>query len=168
MATRFTDSAYYKILTEDLGGLADPVAALPAHSAEVQAFLRGLPEAKRGFAYAPGKWTIGEVVGHLADAQMVFLGRILFLARGQGAEMPGFDENLWVKSSGHGRMALADLRELHARGAALVETLVKGLSAEDLAREGVANGLLITPAELVSYLVAHERHHLKVIRGRYL
>jgi uncharacterized damage-inducible protein DinB len=168
MATRFIDSAYYRILAEDLGGLADPVAALAAHSAEVQAFLRGLPEAKRGFAYAPGKWTLGEVVGHLADAQMVFLGRILFLARGHVGGLPGFDENLWVEASGHRRMALADLRELHARGAALVEALVRGLSAADLAREGVANGLLITPAELISYIVAHERHHLKVIRERYL
>jgi uncharacterized damage-inducible protein DinB len=167
MTTRFKDSVFHRILEEELATLGDPAAALPVHNAEVQAFLGGLPEAKRGFAYAPGKWTLGQVVGHLADAQLVFLGRILFIARGQDAALPGFDEDRWIVSSGHGEKSLAELRDLLARGAALAEALVKSLPPGALSREGVANGILITPSEVLAYLIAHEKHHLRVIRERY-
>jgi uncharacterized damage-inducible protein DinB len=168
MTVRFKDSVFQRILDEDLASIADPAAALPDHNAEAQAFLRALPEEKRGYAYAPGKWTVGQVVGHLADAQLVFLGRILFIARGQGAALPGFDEDRWIVSSGHAGKSLAELRDLLARGAALAEALVQSLPAGAMDKEGEANGILITPSEILAYLIAHEKHHLRVIRERYL
>jgi uncharacterized damage-inducible protein DinB len=165
---RFADSPFHRILTEELAGLGDPVEALSGQQAGYLEFLAGIPEGLASHAYAPGKWTISQVVGHLADTQLVFLGRILFIARRQKTSLPGFDEASWVETSGHRGFSLARLREIHAAGAAAVYALVASLPPESLALEGEANGVQIRVDEILRYLIAHERHHVKVLRERYL
>jgi uncharacterized damage-inducible protein DinB len=165
---RFVDSPFHRILAEELAGLGDPVEALPRHQAGYLDFLAGIPETLVSHAYAPGKWTVGQVVGHLADTQLVFLGRILFIARGQKSALPGFDEASWAETSGHRGFSLARLREIHAAGAAAVAALVASLPPGTLALEGDANGVQIRVDEILCYLIAHERHHVKVLRERYL
>jgi uncharacterized damage-inducible protein DinB len=164
---RFTDSPFHRILADELAVLGDPVAELPRQRAGYLDFLSSLPESLASHAYAPGKWTVSQVVGHLADTQLVFLGRILFFARGQGTALPGFDEGTWVEASGHRGLSLARLREIHAAGSAAVAALVASLPPGALSREGEANGVRIRVDEILSYLIAHERHHVKVLRERY-
>ncbi|HLP40208.1 MAG TPA: DinB family protein, partial [Fibrobacteria bacterium] len=76
-------------------------------------------------------------------------------------------EQAWIAASGHGDLSLAALRDLHGRGLALAEALVATLPPGALEREGNANGIDITAGEVLGYFIAHEQHHLQVLRERY-
>lgn len=146
----------------------DVVALLETQMTETAAFLAGLTEAQGEHRYAPGKWSVKEVVGHICDAERVFSYRILRFARGDTTPLPGFDENLWVPQAGCDRRSLADLAaELRSvRGATLA--LVRSLDAAAVARGGTASSHPITVRALIYIAAGHEGHHLAILRERYL
>jgi hypothetical protein len=71
--------------------------------------LRALPDDKANHAYAAGKWTVKELLGHLADAERVFSYRLVRIARGDKTPLSGFDENTWAKTAPHRKRAMADV-----------------------------------------------------------
>ncbi len=166
--TRFKDSIYHAILKDDLAGIQNGLRDLPRHFAAGLEAIHSIPAAKFTHSYAPGKWTVAQVIGHLSDTQTVFLNRILYIARGEKAELHPFDEGLWVGNAGHNNLGREAILSLYAAGAAHVQTVVDAMPPESVAREGIANHVVITVEEIILYLMAHERHHLKVIRERYL
>lgn len=124
-------------------------------------------ETKAGYRYAPGKWSVREVLGHLTDAERIFTYRLLCVARGELAPLPGFDEQAYVPTSGADRRTLASLLAefVAVRGATIA--LVDGLSPEAWTRRGNANGQEITPRALAYIVAGHERHHMETLRSRY-
>ncbi|MEZ5331877.1 MAG: DinB family protein [Thermoanaerobaculia bacterium] len=147
----------------------DAVAVLAAVGAETLGLVDALDEAAiAGLAYAPGKWTVKEVLGHLADDERIYAYRALAVARGDTVDLPGFDENRYVETAGFEARALASLRaELAAvRQASL--TLFAGFPAEAWLRRGTLMGYHPTPRGLAFHIAAHELHHLRVLRQRYL
>ena len=146
----------------------DLVAALERQGEETFALLSALPEERGEHRYAPGKWTIKDIAGHLADAERVFAYRALRFARGDTAPLAGFDENEYVRAAGAGRRPLVDLaRELHAvRGATLA--FLRGLPPGTAKRRGSANGVEISVRALAWVIAGHERHHIRVLHERYL
>ena len=122
---------------------------------------------REDFAYAPGKWTIKETIGHLNDTERVMAYRALCIARGDQASFPSFDENAYVPNGEFASRTLSDLvEELKAVRAATAQ-LAKHLSTEALARRGTASGNPITPRALLYIISGHERHHLALLRERY-
>ena len=87
----------------------DVLALLERQGKETIALLQGVGEAKSGHRYAPGKWSIREVVGHIIDAERVFTYRALTFARGDPNALPGFDENGWATVSNADARTLASL-----------------------------------------------------------
>jgi hypothetical protein len=118
-------------------------------------------------AYAEGKWTIKEVIGHMIDAERTFAYRILAFSRGQD-ELPGFDENIYVEKATFSTRALQDLaNEFKAvREANLY--LFRSLTPQQVAATGVANGNVITVNALLYITAGHEMHHIRIIKDRYL
>jgi uncharacterized damage-inducible protein DinB len=165
---KFRDSIYYSILKDDLALIKAGVAELAEHFTSSLRFIQSIPADKIGFAYGPGKWSVAQVIGHLSDTQTVFLNRILYISRGQSVALYPFDEQLWVGSAGHESLDREKLLNLYESGARHVQTVIASLPAGSLARAGVANGIEITVEEIILYLMAHEKHHLQVIRDRYL
>ncbi|HVO35178.1 MAG TPA: DinB family protein [Gemmatimonadales bacterium] len=135
---------------------------------ETAALVGTLSDRDADYRYAEGKWSIKEVIGHLADAERIFLYRALCFARGEPKELPGWDENEYVARAAFGARALADLvAELKAARAASV-SLYAGLDQEELLRKGTANQRGYS-VRAVAYITAgHERHHCDIIRERYL
>ncbi|HEY9383371.1 MAG TPA: DinB family protein [Gemmatimonadales bacterium] len=135
---------------------------------ETTRLLGAVPEARGDFAYAPGKWTLKEVVGHVVDAERVFSYRALRFARGDTTPLAAFDENAWAPNSGARARTLADLlgeyRAVRAATLALLHSLPAGA---DL-RRGTASGREISVRALAWIIAGHERHHLRLIRERYL
>ena len=128
----------------------------------------GLTEAHGDFAYAPGKWTIKEVLGHMGDAERVFAYRALTFARGESVPLPGFDEQAWTPASGARDRTVADLvDELAAVRRATLALLSHLPSTAPLCR-GIANGREISVRALAWIIAGHERHHLRILRERYL
>jgi hypothetical protein len=134
---------------------------------ETESTLRAVPEARAGFRYAPEKWSIKEVVGHLADAERVFTYRLLRIARADETPLAGFEENDYVRVAGFDRRPLAELvAELGAIRASTV-ALVRGLGDEESRRRGTANGQAVSARALACIIAGHELHHRETLRTRY-
>jgi uncharacterized damage-inducible protein DinB len=124
-------------------------------------------KAKADYAYAPGKWTVKEVIGHLCDAERIFAYRALRFARGDSTDLPGFDENTYVEKSNFKTRTIEDLlEELWAVRAATL-SLAKHLPESAMTLRGSANGSPVTVRALLYIIAGHERHHLAILRERY-
>ena len=146
----------------------DLEALLIAQAEETAALLATLPEERALHRYAPDKWSIKEVVGHVADTERVMSYRLLRIARADSAPLAGFDENSWVRAAGFDRRPFG---ELLADAAAVREAslrLLEGLDEEAVGRTGIANGVHVSARALAWIIAGHERHHARIIRERYL
>jgi hypothetical protein len=124
-------------------------------------------EGSRGLRYAPGKWTIKEVLGHLADDERIFAYRALALARGDRTPLPGFDENEYVRLA---EFESRSLESLLAEYWAVRESsiaLFSGLSESAWLRRGMVNGYPASARGLAFHIAGHELHHHRVVRDRY-
>lgn len=119
-------------------------------------------------AYAPGKWTLGESLLHVADTERVFAYRALRVARGDRTPLPGFDQDTWVPESRATRRALADLLEELDSVRAATLTLVRSLDDVAIMQLGTASGNPVSCRALVWMIAGHAAHHLTLTRERYL
>jgi uncharacterized damage-inducible protein DinB len=143
------------------------LVTLAAQADRTSALLAAVPEAKAGFRYAEGKWSIKEVIGHVADAERVFSYRALRIGRGDTTPLAGFDENAWVPFGEFDRRTLADLAsELRAVRAATL-ALLGGFTPDAWLRMGTASGHPVSARALAWILTGHERHHVRVLEERY-
>ncbi|HYR12432.1 MAG TPA: DinB family protein [Longimicrobium sp.] len=135
---------------------------------ETLALVRGLDEAQGGHAYAPGKWSIRGVLNHLIDAERIFAYRALRISRGDATPLASFDENAYADAADADARTLADLAEEmeHVRLANLA--LFRSLGDEALARRGTASGGEVSVRALAWIIAGHERHHVALLRERYL
>ena len=136
--------------------------------AETLALLRTVPEDRAEFRYATGKWSVKEVVGHIADSERVFAYRAMRFARNDRTPLPGFDEKEFIANSNFARRPLADVAaELAAvRGASIA--LFGGLDDQALGREGTANEVKVSVRALLWIIAGHELHHRNILKERYL
>lgn len=127
-----------------------------------------IPAEREAFAYAPGKWTVKDVVGHLVDAERVFAYRALRFGRGDETPLPGFEQDDYVRRGGFAARTLADLASEfeHLRRANLL--LFRGFHVETLSRKGVASGHEVTVRALLWIMAGHELHHAEILKARYL
>ena len=130
--------------------------------------LSRVKEADAGFRYAPGKWSIREVVGHVVDTERIFVYRAVCFARGEKQSLPGFDENEYAANSGADAKPLAEhLKELQVQRAATI-AFFSGAPAEAFARRGTANNREYVMRAIPFIIAGHERHHMGVLSDRYL
>lgn len=147
----------------------DAIGALRAQAETVLAVLTPLPEETvAGLRYAPEKWTVREVIGHMIDDERIFAYRALCLARQDRRPLPGFDENDYVAGAGFESRRWADLLTEYriVRQASLV--LFGGLSSEAWLRRGAVNGYEASVRGLAFHVAGHELHHLRILQERYL
>lgn len=134
---------------------------------ETAALLARVPASVEEHRYAPGKWSVKEVVGHLADAERIFAYRALRIARGDQTPLPSFEENDYVPAGDFGARSLKSLAaELRAVREATLH-LLEGLSEEALVRRGTAADNPVSARALIWIVAGHERHHVALLRERY-
>jgi hypothetical protein len=159
---------YYLGYIEGIPAEVDEVLpALRAQFREVVALTGGLSEERQRFSYAPGKWTVREVVGHLLDTERVFQLRALWFARGAESPQPGFDEKRWGEVSRVGDLPMGALLEEYSAVRESSVLLFRNLDPEALERTGEANGRTFQVGALAWFLLAHEAHHLAILKERY-
>jgi uncharacterized damage-inducible protein DinB len=147
---------------------ADLTSLLREQAVETVTLLQGLTPHQANYAYAPGKWTVKEVVGHISDAERIFAYRALRIARKDETPLASFDENAYVANAEFGHRPLGDLlEELQVVRASTIH-LAKSLDEEALARRGTASGHGISVRALLYIIAGHERHHVALLRERYL
>ena len=141
---------------------------LRSQAGETAALLAGIPAAKHDFSYWPGKWTVKELVGHMGDAERVFSYRALRIGRGDTTPLPGFEEKEYARASGASARTLSDLAAELAAIRASTLALLEHLPPEAAARMGTASGNPVSVRALAWIIAGHERHHLRILRERYL
>jgi hypothetical protein len=147
----------------------DAIEALARLAEQTTAFFRALAGlADRGLTYAPGKWTLKEVLGHLIDDERIFVYRLLCVARGEDGELPGFDENRYAAHGEFERRSLEGLVAEYEAVRAATLALLRGLPPAALARRGRVNGYACSVRGLAFHIAGHELHHHRVMRERYL
>lgn len=118
--------------------------------------------------YAPGKWSVREILGHLIDAERIFAYRALCFARNDQTELPGFEQDDYVPAGRFDERPWEDLiTELEAVRRATI-LMFNGLDADAWSRSGVANGNAMSVRALAYAIAGHELHHMGVIRTKYL
>jgi hypothetical protein len=147
---------------------SEPIAALEHQLADMLPLLGALTEAQGGLRYAPGKWSIRQVLAHLLDSERVFAYRAMWIARGDRTPLPGFDENVHAAEAGadaRSVKALVDELELLRRSNL---AMFAGLPAPAWTRRGIANESEISVRALAFIIAGHARHHVTLLRERYL
>jgi uncharacterized damage-inducible protein DinB len=129
--------------------------------------LQTLSEPQAMHRYAPGKWSVKEVIGHLADAERVFAYRALCVARDDQTPLPGFDEDSYAAKANTDRRPLPRIVEELRTVRAATLSLFGGFDAAAAARIGNANGIPVSVRALAWIIAGHELHHLGVLRERY-
>lgn len=147
----------------------DAVAALRSSRDRVVALFAPLTDARvAGVRYAPGKWTIKDLLGHLCDDERIYAYRALRLARTDDRVLAGFDQVRYAEAAGSEARSLTDLVEEYRSVRAASITLFAGLGSEAWTRRGTLEGHDVTVRGLAFHIVGHEGHHLRVLRDRYL
>ncbi|HEX9640035.1 MAG TPA: DinB family protein, partial [Candidatus Krumholzibacteria bacterium] len=118
----------------------DILEALTAQADAVSAPVLALPEERERSRYAPEKWTVREVLGHIGDAERVFGYRAFCISRLDDTPLPGFDEKPYVAHSGFSEVPVAELvadfrrlRESHA-------AFLRRVERDRWEQKGIANG----------------------------
>lgn len=145
----------------------DAWAEMVAQPAEVERRLAALSEERALHRYAPAKWSVKEVLGHVADNERVFAYRALRFARGDETPLANFDENLYARTGRFDARPLEDLLEEFRTVRAATLSLVRTFDEEALGRIGVARGVRVSVRAIVWITAGHARHHLDVLRDRY-
>lgn len=146
----------------------DVLNELEQQGEQFPAFIRSIPKAKENYAYASGKWTIKELLGHIIDTERIIAYRALRFARNDSQNLPGFDENEYVKYSHYSERSLESLAEEFALVRKANLFLFESFNEEELVRRGLANNNEVSVRALVYIIVGHLKHHQEVLKERYL
>lgn len=144
------------------------VPILENQAASTKALLSTLTEALGDHRYAPDKWSIKELVGHVADTERVFAYRAAHFSRADPAPLPSMDQDIWAAGAESARRTLKSLiEELAAvRGATIA--LVASLSPAQASQRGVASNNEVSVRALAFLCAGHQIHHLNILKERYL
>lgn len=154
----------------DLVPESDIRDAYAAQPAELRAALESLPEDRGTFAYDEGKWTIKEVVSHIVDCERIFAYRMHRISRGDTTPIEGFDQESpgYTGFSHANERTFSDLLEEFELVRRSNSLMLNNMDEADLRRMGTANELSISVRALAGIMIGHVRHHLNILKERYL
>lgn len=146
----------------------DIVAILATQLEDTLIPIRELTEEQARFAYAPDKWTVKEVIGHIADAERIFAYRALRIGRGDATPLASFDENAFVPPGRFNDRPLASLLAEFVAVRRATVALLAGLPQEAWTKIGVASTHPVSVRALAWITAGHELHHREILAERYL
>jgi uncharacterized damage-inducible protein DinB len=154
---------YIDLITSD-----DVVPAIKDQMGQTVRFLEGISEEQSLKAYAPGKWTIRELLNHVSDGERLFLSRAFWFARGFQDAMPSFDQDIAVAHAHANNTSWAKLVEEFKTVRAATISFFETLPDEAWSRSGVASDNPVTVRAIAYIIAGHLVHHVNVLRDKYL
>lgn len=134
----------------------------------IEDFIPTIPDSKVDFRYAPGKWSLKEVFGHMIDTERIMSYKLLRIARGDKTPLAGFEVNAYVENAYYDQRNLANLLEEYVSVRRATLSLINGLAEEASERVGVTNDNLVTARSIPFIIAGHELHHWSIIKERYM
>lgn len=147
---------------------SDICATIERQGAESVAIFSGIGEERGGFRYAPDKWSVKEMLGHMIDAERIFAYRALRISRGDRTPMEGFEQDDYIRNADFDACTMAGLIEEFQAVRRSTVLLFRHLQQEAWTRIGVANGNEMSVIALAWIIAGHELHHRAILRDRYL
>lgn len=144
------------------------LATLSRQKDETLRLLRGIPESREQFRYAPGKWSVRELAGHVIDAERVFSYRALRISRNDKTPLPGFEQEPYIEFGNYDARPLATLADELSVVRQSTILLFMHLTEEAWLRRGVASNAEVSVRALAYIIAGHELHHMNVLRTKYL
>ena len=146
----------------------DILSSLTSQLADTLSFLRSIPASRADYRYAPGKWSIKEVVGHITDTERVFAYRAMRFARQDQTPLSGFEQDDYIRNGSFNDNLLSDLcaEFEHVRRASVL--LFRHMNKEAWTRRGVASGNEVSVRALAWIIAGHELHHREILRTKYI
>ena len=146
----------------------DVISTLASQMNETQSLLHALPASVATYRYAPDKWSVNEVVGHMIDSERIFSARALRFGRNDATPIPGFEQDDYVRGATFDAYPLLDLAsELEAVRQSTI-FLFRHMDEEAWTRRGTANNAEVSVRALAYIIAGHELHHRKILSTRYL
>jgi uncharacterized damage-inducible protein DinB len=145
----------------------DILGILEAQRMQMAQMFAARSEREGNFRYAPDKWTVKEVLGHVNDTERIFAYRALRIARGDPTPLSGFEQDDYVRGANFAERTLADIAEEfeYVRSASIA--LFRSLKRDAWSRRGVANKNEVTVRALAFIVAGHELHHRLILEERY-
>jgi len=131
-------------------------------------FILSIPKEMHDYRYAPDKWSVREVFGHISDTERAFGYRALCFSRGDYQDFKRIDGDLYIKNGEFSRLSMQELFEEFEAARRANNLLLKHLPDEAWDRSAEVYGAKVTVRALAYLMVGHERHHLNIIRNLYL
>lgn len=150
----------------DLVDSDDVVVALERQLPDTAALITANAD-KADVRYAPGKWSVKEIVGHLSDSERILGYRVLRIARGDKTPIEGFEQDDYVPNGRFGERSLTDLLQEFGDVRRATLHLFRNLNAEAAGRWGTANKKDITARALMYTIAGHELHHRRILQEKY-
>lgn len=160
-------SDYYKSYREYLPE-DDLLSALDAQTEVSVKTIASIPPHLANYSYAPGKWMAKEIVGHLSDTERILTYRALRFSRNDKTELQPFDEDMYLSNSNFRDRSLSDILNEWKSVRAAGKTFFASLNDEMADRKGLVSGNLVSARIILYFIIVHERHHLGVIKERYM
>ena len=162
-----SEAADYYFAYIDLIRSNEIVPAIKSQMTETLEFLQGISEEQSLQTYAPGKWTIREVLNHVNDGERLFLGRALWFARGFQDPLPSFEQDVAVQAAQANETPWTELVEEFRIVRLGTISFFKNMPAEAWSRTGVASDNPFTVRALAYIIAGHVAHHTNVLREKY-
>lgn len=137
-------------------------------TSETTALLNSMSDEKADYSYAPGKWNIKQIVGHITDHERIKMFRAFLLSRNEPQELWGYDQNSLVENSRFKELTLAELLTDFQNVRKASNSFVSALSNDQLKIKGFARQHEVTLEDFLKSIIGHERHHINIIKERYL
>jgi len=160
--------AFYQGYIDQVSG-EDVISVLEESLLPLEAFLKSLENTDISHTYAPGKWTIGQLLQHVIDTERIFAYRALCIGRGEKQPLPGFDENTYADEAPATKRKIKGITKeiLTLRKASIM--LFRSLKKEKaISRTGTASEKTISVNAIGFIIVGHVLHHINILKERYL
>jgi uncharacterized damage-inducible protein DinB len=146
---------------------SDVLSVLESQRLQMLQLFAGRSERDGSFRYAPGKWTVKEVLGHITDTERIFTYRALRFARADQTPLSGFEQDDYVRSGGFGERTLAGLAEEFGAVRSASIGLFRSFNEDAWPRRGLANQKEMTVRALAFMTAGHQIHHRLILEERY-
>jgi hypothetical protein len=152
----------------DLVSREDIIRVLSMQIDDTLSILRDIPDSRSDYRYAPDKWNIKEVVGHVIDTERVFAYRALTFARNDRSPLPGFEQDDWIRGACYAAQPLKELASEFESVRRSHIFLFQHLDPDAWMRRGMANNAEISVRALAYTIAGHELHHRQILQTKYL
>ena len=145
----------------------DILGILESQRRQMLILLCGRDDKEGNFRYAPDKWSVKELVGHVCDTERIFAYRALRISRADRTPIDGFEQDDYVRNGPFAHRPIAELIEDYIAVRRATLTLFRNLDEQAWIRTGIANNNEVSVRALAYITAGHELHHKRILEERY-